>query len=71
MKRASETDAEELEPEISETHSSSSGVVIPSDVPMEETMDVEDLNCSPGEIVRHDVSNFQSSRDFEFGEHKV
>ena len=69
VERASETDAEVLEPENSERTSSSSGVVIPSDVPMGETMDVEDANASPGEIGRP-VSSCQSNREFEFGEHK-
>ena len=47
---------------------SSSGVVIRSDVAMGEAMDVE---ASLGEIKGEDVSSFQSSRDFEIGEHKV
>ena len=34
-------------------------------------MDVEDVNASPGEIGRQDVSGVQSHRDFEYGEHKV
>ena len=38
----------------------SSGVVIPRDVPMGETMDVKDTNASLCEIGR-------SSRGFEFG----
>ena len=69
VERASETDAEVLEPENSERTSSSSGVVVPSDVPMGETMDVEDANASPGEIGRP-VASCQSIREFEFGEHK-
>ena len=63
MKRASETAAEEFETDISQR------VVIPSDVPMEGTMDVEDVVL--GELVRPDVSIVQSTRDFELVEHKV
>ena len=37
---------------------------------MGKNMDVEDANAPPGEIGRQDVSSFQSSREFEFGEHK-
>ena len=55
MKRASETDAEDLEPENSERPSSSRRVVIPCDVPMGGTMDVEDVNASLGEGGRQDV----------------
>ena len=72
VKRASETNAEELEPENSERSGNSSGVVIPSDVPMGEAMDVEDANTFHlSEIGRQDVSSCQSSREFESGEHKV
>ena len=45
--------------------------MIPSDVPVGETIDVEDVNASLGEIGRPDASSVQSGRDFEFGEHKV
>ena len=38
---------------------------------MGETMNVEDANASLCEIGRQDVSSFQSSRGFEFGEHTV
>ena len=37
---------------------------------MGKNMDVEDANASPGEIGHLVVSSFQSSREFEFGEHK-
>ena len=67
--RASEKDAEELEPEDSERPRSSSGVVTPRDVPTGKTMDVEDVNASLGEIGRQDVSSFQSCREFEVGGH--
>ena len=66
MKRASETVAEN-----SQRPSSSSGVVKQRNVPLGETMDVKDANASLGEIGRQDVSSLQSSREFEFGEHKV
>ena len=49
VQRVSETDAEELEPENPERPSSSSGVVIPSDAPKDETVDVEDVNASLGD----------------------
>ena len=70
-KRASEKDAEGLEPENLERPSSSSGVVIPSDMPLGGTRDVEDVNASPGEIGRQDVSNFQLSRVLQFGDEKA
>ena len=63
MKRALETDAEVHEPENSERETEQFELVIPSDVPRGPTMDVEDA--------KQDVSNFPSSREFEFGEHKV
>ena len=66
MKRASETPAEELAPENSERPSSFNGVVIPSDVPG--TMDFEDVNAVPSDVGGENVSSFQSSRDFAFGE---
>ena len=34
-------------------------------------MDIEDASASLGEMGGQDVSSFQSSRAFEFGEHKV
>ena len=70
-KPASETDAEELELDNSERPSSSSGVVIPSDVPMGGTRYVGDVNASLGAIGRQDGSQFPSSCEFQFGERKV
>ena len=67
VKRASETDAEEREPENSKIPSSSSGVVIPNDALTGESMDVEDANASLGEMGRQDVSSSQDIREFEFG----
>ena len=43
----------------------------PRDVEVGETMDVEDAKASLCEIGRQDVSSFQSSRGFEFGEHTL
>ena len=60
-----------LNQNIQRKPSSSSGVVIPSDVPTGETMDIEDANASHGEIGRQEISSFQSSREFEFGERKL
>ena len=65
---ATSEESQELEPDTSESPSSLSGVVISSDVPTGESVDVEDVDASPGEIGRQDVSSFQSIRDFEFGE---
>ena len=62
---ASETDAEELEPEKSRRPSSSRGVVIPSDVPVGETMDVEDVNASLVELGRQDQVSNQVGRSRE------
>ena len=58
MKRASGTDADELETENAQRLSSSSGVVISSGMSLVETMDVEHVNASHGDIGRQDVSRF-------------
>ena len=39
--------------------------------PEEPSQDGEKDDASPGEIVRQDVSSFQSSREFDLGELKV
>ena len=70
-KGASEKDVQELEPDNLERPSSSSGVVIPSEMPWGGTREVEDVSASPGEIGRQDVSNFQLSRALQFGDEKA
>ena len=65
MKRASETVAEEVGPDNSEP-SSSSGVVIPGDVPTRGTVVVDGVDASLGDIGCQDVPSFQAGRGFEF-----
>ena len=61
-KRASETSPEEVEREQIRHFVWSCDPK--SGVPMAETLHVEDVNASPGEISRQAVSSFQPSRDF-------